>query len=184
VLVVQFNDLLESLAATPLILTHRPSAVEVMDRFILNHTRQSAALGALRQSFVDGDPASLLCIELYDDRDQNLLPRLDALERDLREHGFGYRYHCALDLPSQARVWSLREAALGLSMAMKSDAKSLSFVRGHGGPAREAAGLHRAIPRNHRASRNVGRRVRPRIRGMPARPSGREPEDRRRRSNV
>src|SRR6185503_3987264 len=28
----------------------------------------------------------------------------------------------------QARVWGLREAALGLSMAMKDDAKSLSFV--------------------------------------------------------
>ena len=29
---------------------------------------------------------------------------------------------------AQAAVWSLREAALGLSMAMKGDAKSLSFV--------------------------------------------------------
>src|SRR5207249_7069310 len=28
----------------------------------------------------------------------------------------------------QARIWSLREAALGLSMAMKGDGKSLSFV--------------------------------------------------------
>ena len=30
--------------------------------------------------------------------------------------------------PEQARIWSLREAALGLSMAMKGDDKSLSFV--------------------------------------------------------
>src|SRR5439155_20063067 len=29
---------------------------------------------------------------------------------------------------AQARIWSLRAAALGLSMAMKGDAKSLSFV--------------------------------------------------------
>ena len=40
----------------------------------------------------------------------------------------GYRYVHALDLPAQARIWGLREAALGLSMAMKDDAKSLSFV--------------------------------------------------------
>src|SRR4029079_2220775 len=39
-----------------------------------------------------------------------------------------HRYGHALDLPTQARVWGLREAALGLSMAMKDDAKSLSFV--------------------------------------------------------
>ena len=128
VLAIQFADLLESLGATPLILTHGPSAVEVMDRFILDHTRQSAALEALRVSFIEGEPGALLCVEFYADREEDLPPRLEALERDLRSHGLGYRYHHALDAPGQARIWSLREAALGLSMAMKDDAKSLSFV--------------------------------------------------------
>ena len=128
VLVIQFADLLESLAATPLILRHRPSAVEVMDAFILDHTQQSAALDALRRSFVEGNPASLLCVEFYGDRASDLPPRLRALEQDLRDHGFGYRYHHAVDAAAQARIWSLREAALGLSMAMKDAAKSLSFV--------------------------------------------------------
>jgi FAD/FMN-containing dehydrogenase/Fe-S oxidoreductase len=128
VLAIQFNDLLESLAATPVILRHRPSAVEVMDRFILDHTRQSAVLDTMRRSFIDGDPGALLCVEFYGDRDEDLPPRMDAVERDLRAHGLGYRYHRVLDLAAQAHVWSLREAALGLSMAMKSEAKSLSFV--------------------------------------------------------
>ena len=39
VLVVQFRELLEALEATPLILRRGPSAVEVMDSFILGHTR-------------------------------------------------------------------------------------------------------------------------------------------------
>jgi FAD/FMN-containing dehydrogenase/Fe-S oxidoreductase len=128
VMAIQFNDLLESLAATPTILRHRPSAIEVMDRFILDHTRQSAALDALRRSFIEGEPGSLLCVEFYGDRDQDLPPRMDAVERDLKVQGLGYRYHRVLDAAAQAQVWSLREAALGLSMAMKSEAKSLSFV--------------------------------------------------------
>jgi FAD/FMN-containing dehydrogenase/Fe-S oxidoreductase len=128
VMAIQFASLLESLAATPLILRHGPSAVEVMDKSILDYTRQSAVLEALRRSFIDGDPASLLCVEFYADRAEDLPPRLAALERDLREHRFGYAYHHALDLAAQARIWSLREAGLGLSMAMKEDAKSLSFV--------------------------------------------------------
>jgi Fe-S oxidoreductase len=99
-----------------------------MDRFILDHTRQSAQLDALRNSFIEGEPGGLLCIEFYADRQDELPPRLQALERDLREHGLGYRYHHALDLPAQAKIWGLREAALGLSMAMKEEAKSLSFV--------------------------------------------------------
>jgi FAD/FMN-containing dehydrogenase/Fe-S oxidoreductase len=128
VMAIQFDDLLESLAATPVILSHRPSAVEVMDKFILDHTRQSAALDALRQSFIEGEPGALLCVEFYGDRDEDLLPRMDAVERDLRAQRLGYRYHRVLEPAAQAQVWSLREAALGLSMAMKSEAKSLSFV--------------------------------------------------------
>ncbi len=128
VLTIQFADLLEALASAPTILTHQPSAVEVMDGFILEHTKQSPALHRLRETFIEGDPAALLCVELYDDRAENLPPRLDALERDLSAHRFGYRYHRAIDLPAQAAIWSVREAALGLSMAMKGDAKSLSFV--------------------------------------------------------
>jgi FAD/FMN-containing dehydrogenase/Fe-S oxidoreductase len=128
VLAIQFSDLLESLVATPVILRHGPSAVEVMDKFILDHTRHNPALDALRRGIIDGDPASLLCVEFYADRDEDLPPRLDALERELHERGLGDRYHPVLDLQGQARVWRLREAALGLSMAMKSDAKALSFV--------------------------------------------------------
>ena len=99
-----------------------------MDGFILSHTRQSPRLDALRQSFIDGDPGGLLCVEFYADKAEELPARLEALEQDLRGHELGYRYYRALDLPSQAKIWSLREAALGLSMAMKEEAKSLSFV--------------------------------------------------------
>lgn len=128
VLAVQFADLLEALEATPAILTHRPSAIEVMDRFILDHTKQSPPLERMRQRIIEGDPAALLCIEMYGDRADDLPPRLEALERDLRARNFGYRYLHATDAASQAALWSLRESALGLSMAMKGDAMSLSFV--------------------------------------------------------
>jgi hypothetical protein len=65
-------------------------------------------------------------VELYADRAEDLPPRLDALERDLTARGFGYRYHRALEPAAQSAIWAVREAALGLSMAMKGDAKSLS----------------------------------------------------------
>jgi FAD/FMN-containing dehydrogenase/Fe-S oxidoreductase len=128
VLAIQFDDVLEALEATPAILAHRPSAIEVMDRFILGHTEQSAALHRLRQTFIEGDPAALLCVELYADHAEDLPTRLDAIERDLGARGFGSRYHRAINASAQAAIWSVREAALGLSMAMKGDDKSLSFV--------------------------------------------------------
>ena len=44
-----------------------------------------------------------------------------------RAHKLGERYRTESG-PAQAQIWSLREAALGLSTAMKEDAKSISFV--------------------------------------------------------
>ena len=128
VLTIEFEELFDALAATPLVLRHRPSAVEVMDRFILDHAKESPVLDALRRSILETDPGALLCVELYGDRAEDLAPRLDALERDLAASGYRCRWRRAIAAADQARIWSFREASLGLSMAMKGDGKSLSFV--------------------------------------------------------
>ena len=128
VMAIEFATLLEALEAAPLILRHAPSAVEVMDKFILDYTTQNAELQRRRQTFISGDPGALLCVEFYADRAEDLPARLEALERHLSSNNLGYRYFHALDLAAQARIWSVREAGLGLSMAMKDDNKSLSFV--------------------------------------------------------
>ena len=128
VMVIEFHDLLESLSASPVILEHQPSAIEVMDKSILDNTHGNVALDRIRSAFIQGDPAALLCVEFYGDRREDLPPRLRALEDDLRSRNLGYSYHSETDPAAQARIWSLREAALGLSMAMKGDAKSISFV--------------------------------------------------------
>ncbi len=128
VMVIGFADLLEALSATPLILEHKPSAVEIMDKAILDNTRQNATLDAIRNTFISGDPAATLCIEMYADRKEDLPPRLAALEADLRGRNTGTFFYPETDPVKQQRVWHLREAALGLSMAVKDDAKSISFV--------------------------------------------------------
>ncbi|MCU1384274.1 MAG: linked oxidase domain protein [Acidobacteria bacterium] len=128
VLTIEFEDLLDALAATPLVLTHRPSAIEVMDRFILDHARESPVLDALRRSILETDPGALLCVEFYGEHAEDLPPRIEAVERDLAAAGYRCRWRRAITPADQARVWSFREASLGLSMAMKGDGKSLSFV--------------------------------------------------------
>ena len=123
-----FRELLDALEATPHILRHKPSAVEVMDAFILGHTRLSPNLQRLRETFVEGEPGAILCIEFYADTKEDLPPRLAALEQDLTGREFGYRFYHATEAAQQACKLSLREAALGLSMTMKEDTKSYSFV--------------------------------------------------------
>lgn len=128
ILVIVFADLLEALEATPVILRHSPSAVEIMDKSILDHARENPLLDRIRSAYMEGDPAATLCVEFYADRNQDLPPRLEALEHELRSRKLGYAYRAETDPTGQARMWSLREAALGLSTAMRGDAKSISFV--------------------------------------------------------
>jgi len=128
VMVIGFDDLLESLAASPVILRHKPSAVEVMDKAILDNTRQNAALDKIRTTFIAGDPAATLCVEFYADEKTALPPRLAALEQDLRARNMGTFYRAETDPAQQSQIWKLRESALGLSMAMKEEAKSIPFV--------------------------------------------------------
>jgi FAD/FMN-containing dehydrogenase/Fe-S oxidoreductase len=127
VCVVQFHDLLDALTATPVILEHGPSAVELVDRFILDSTRGKTEFEPLRD-FIVGDPAAVLFVELMGDSVAELPVRLDQLEADLRSRGMGNHFHRAVEPAAQARIWKLRQAALGLSMSERGDAKAISFV--------------------------------------------------------
>jgi FAD/FMN-containing dehydrogenase/Fe-S oxidoreductase len=126
-LVAHFADLLDALAATPAILEHRPAAVEVVDRYVLGSTRLNPEAARLR-GFLKGDPGAILIVEFFGDQPEELTPRLDALAGDLHKRSRSYHLHPATEPAAQARIWKLRKAALGLSMAQKGDAKALSFV--------------------------------------------------------
>jgi FAD/FMN-containing dehydrogenase/Fe-S oxidoreductase len=126
-LVVQFHDLLEALAATPAILRHHPAAVEVVDKYVLDSTRLNPEAARLRD-FIHGDPGAILIIEFFGVTPEELVPRLEALAQDLQQQGLGYHIQSTTEPAAQTRIWKLRQAALGLSMAEKGDGKAISFV--------------------------------------------------------
>jgi len=128
VLTVEFDELLDALGATPVILKHGPSAVEVMDDFILRHAQDHPLLNAQRRSMIDRDGSALLCVEFYGEHADQLVGRMEAVEQDLKGAGLSCRCRQVTDPAAQQRIWSFREAALGLSTAMKSDGKAISFV--------------------------------------------------------
>ncbi len=127
VLTIEFDHLLDALGATPLILEHGPSAVEVMDDFILSHAKSHQALDAQRRAMISADGSSLLCVEFYGDSLDELTSRMAAVERDLAPSG-PRQMRQVIDPIKQQAIWSFREAALGLSTATTSDAKAISFV--------------------------------------------------------
>lgn len=127
VTVVQFESILEAMAATPHILEHGPSALELVDKRILDTTLGKVKYEPLRD-FIVGDPGAILIVEVAGDSPDGLPERLDRIETMLREAGLGHHMHRAADAAEQGRIWSLRRAALGLTLAQTGDAKAISFV--------------------------------------------------------
>ena len=74
-----------------------------MDKFILDHAKESPALDALRRSILQTDPGALLCVEMYGDRAEDLPPRLDALERELAAAGIAVPLPPLADAPLSRR---------------------------------------------------------------------------------
>ncbi|MBI3974937.1 MAG: FAD-binding protein, partial [Armatimonadetes bacterium] len=125
--VVHFRDLQEALEATPLILPHGPSAVELLDRFLLEMTRAQLEF-ARRMTFVQGDPDALLLVEVAGDSRQEVLERLAAVERSLASAGMGYAVVRAVDAAEQDNIWRVRKAGQGLLQGVKGDSKPITFV--------------------------------------------------------
>jgi len=102
--VAQFRELRDAMKATPIVLGHRPSAVELMDRNLLEKTRGKREYEPLRD-FVVGDPAAMLIVEFMGDSPEELPQRLEGLEADLRGRGLSSHFHRAIDVKAQARIW-------------------------------------------------------------------------------
>ncbi len=125
--VAHFDTLRASLEATPRILELNPSAVELLDKFLLDKTRAQPEYSRYL-TFIDGDPAAALIVEFVGERAE----QLQAKVKDLRDllHRAGYRGAVTLAQhpQQQANVWKVRKAGLGLIMSERTDAKPVAFV--------------------------------------------------------
>lgn len=125
--VAHFKDMLSSLAAVPAILAHQPAAIELVDKLILDATLMNPAM-LRRRWFIDGDPAAILIIELYDEDAADLERRLNDLAGDLKRQSLGYAWPIISDPSGQADPWEVRKSGLGLLMSIPGDDQPYAFV--------------------------------------------------------
>jgi len=124
---IHFHGLVESMEATVAILQHGPSAVELIGEMILRNCKTNAGYRHLLD-WVQGDPEAMIFVEFYGDSVAELDDKLNRIKQDLSKKGLGYATVTSSDAAQQRHMWSLREAGLGLAMAIKGDAKPLPYV--------------------------------------------------------
>ncbi len=125
--VAHFHDIFQASEAVKEILNHGPSSIEIMDKNVLDRSRQSLGLGNA-MSIIEGDPGAILAIEFYGESEDELTAKMEGLKRDLERRRLGYACVNLLDRAAQANIWNVRKNGLGLLMSMHGDAKPLPFV--------------------------------------------------------
>jgi FAD/FMN-containing dehydrogenase/Fe-S oxidoreductase len=126
---LQFDELVASMAATPAILETDPSAVELMGRMLIKLTRSQPSF-ARQISMIEGDPAAVLVVEYYGESDAELRQKAERLKLHLVASGVRTTADplVVLDPARQEDVWSVRKAGLGLLMSVRGDHKPIPVI--------------------------------------------------------
>ena len=129
VAIVQFNTLREALTAVPLILETNPSAVEMLDHLGLSMCREVPEYARLLQTFLDGNPYTILIVEYSGPSEADLAARIEHLRHHLRAQGVNQTGVLPVMEPTrQKNVWTVRKVGLGLLMSVRGDYKPLPFI--------------------------------------------------------
>ena len=118
---LHYHSMDEAMGATPKLMAYKPYQLELMDRIILECTRESKEYSSYRD-FVQGDPSAILLVEVRGESEQELTDNLAALQCETsyaRAELFG---------EESDKVWKLRAAGLGLLSNVPGDAKPVACI--------------------------------------------------------
>lgn len=126
VIAIHFNTLEESLKATVIAMQHKPTACELMDKIILDCTKENREQSKNR-FFVKGDPAAILCVEFHAETKEETEAKAKALQLNFEKENIGYHFP-QLYGNDINKVWNLRKAGLGLLANIPGDAKAVAVI--------------------------------------------------------
>ncbi len=125
-LAAHFKSVSESLKATLIAMQHTPTACELMDRTILDCTKNNIEQEQNR-FFVEGNPEAILIIEFRANTHIEAHNLAKKLIEALKHHHFGYAFPI-LSGKQTANVWNLRKAGLGLLANLSGVKKAVACI--------------------------------------------------------
>ena len=126
VLNAHFNSISESLQATLIAMKQAPTACELMDKTILECTKDNISQQKNR-FFVEGDPEAILMVEFRGDTIEEAKQQAQTLELNLKKLDLGFAYPL-VEGQDCDKVWELRKAGLGLLANIPGDAKAVACI--------------------------------------------------------
>ena len=123
---VHFTSIQESLEAVVIAMKHNLYTCELMDKTILDCTKNNREQ-IKNRFFVQGDPKAILMLEVCADEKESAQQMAKELIADLKAHNYGYAYP-VLTGTDINRASELRKAGLGLLGNIVGDRKAVACI--------------------------------------------------------
>jgi FAD/FMN-containing dehydrogenase/Fe-S oxidoreductase len=126
--VVNFDSFHKAMDAAQHIVTLGPTAVELVDRTMIELSLSNPAFRPTIQTALIGKPVAILLVEFAGSERSALLHKLRDLDALMGDLGLpGTVVHMADEAPQKA-LWDVRKAGLNIMMSLKGDGKPVSFI--------------------------------------------------------
>ena len=126
--VVNFPTFHQSMELTRHIVTLGPTAVELVDRTMIDLSRGNPAFQPVIDAALIGEPQAVLLVEFAGDEQAPLLKKLDDLTQLMGDLGLPESVVKMIHTGAQQALWDVRKAGLNIMMSMKGDGKPVSFI--------------------------------------------------------
>ena len=126
--VVNFPRFYQAMDAAQHIVKLGPTAVELIDRTMIDLCRQNRVFRPIIEAAMVGDPRAILLVEFIGEDTRGLLTRLNQLGELMSDLGLCDSVVKMSDEKAQKSLWDVRKAGLNIMMSMKGDGKPVSFI--------------------------------------------------------
>ncbi len=126
IVATHFNSIQESLEAVLVAMKHKLYMCELMDKTILDCTKNNREQ-LKNRDFIEGDPQAVLLLEVKADSISKAENLAKKLIKDLQQHRYGYAYPELYNEEGNKAI-ELRKAGLGLLGNIVGDAKAVACI--------------------------------------------------------
>ncbi len=126
--ICHFPTFYKAMESTQHIVKLDPTAVELVDRTMMDLARDIPIFRPTIERFVRGAPEALLLVEFAGDDQDEQLRKLRQLGELMGDLGFPGAVVEAISPADQREFWEVRKSGLNIMMSMKGDGKPISFI--------------------------------------------------------
>ncbi len=126
--VVNFPTLYRAMQCTQHIVELGPSAVELVDRTMIDLARNNPAFRKVIEAALIGNPEAILLVEFTGETAEVPSRRLNDLVALMGDLGLPESVVRMTDAGAQKALWEVRKAGLNIMMSLRGDGKPVSFI--------------------------------------------------------